>query len=112
MNQSGSLWFNALGISAGSADAESPIHSEIPAVLLDHRVAADHRGARDQVLARHLDALARRREFEAVIHAAQIVTLDAPARQRRQPVAAAVFQRRHTTIGLAVEHDRLAEYPT
>jgi hypothetical protein len=29
-----------------------------PAILLDHRVAADHGGARDQILAGNFDALA------------------------------------------------------
>jgi len=61
-------------------------------------------------LAWNLNALAGRREFQPVIHESQIIALDAPARQRRQPVAATVFERHHTAIGLAVERDRLAQY--
>jgi hypothetical protein len=58
----------------------------------------------------NLDTASRRRELKAVIHAAQIITLDTPLRQRREPVTAAIRERGDAAVRLAIEHDWFSEH--
>ena len=73
------------------------------------RVAAHAEPRRDHVLAGNLDALAGRVELHAVVHAADAVALDAPHRQRRAAMTAAVVHRDDPAAFALVEDDRLVE---
>src|SRR5207248_1609125 len=61
-------------------------------------------------LAGDLNAAAGRREFQPVIHAAQVIAFDAPARQWREPMAATILQRGDAAIALAVQNDRVVQH--
>ena len=79
------------------------------AVAFDHRIAAHAELGRNVVLPGNLHALARRVEFQPVVHAAHAVALDAAVGEQRAAMAAAVVER-HRLAGIAlVQHDRLVE---
>ena len=80
-----------------------------PVIALDHGIAAHARARRDGALARHQDAGAARIVGESVIGTFERVAAQAPARQRRMAVAAAVGQGDGPPVLGAVEHHRLVE---
>jgi hypothetical protein len=61
-----------------------------PRVLLHNRERADSDAFGYPVAAGYFHTFPRGREFEAVIHAAYIIAFKPTARQRREPVAAAL----------------------
>src|SRR6185437_4318155 len=75
-------------------------------VTLDDRIAAHAQLWRDHLLAGNLNAFARRIELHAMVHAADVVALDAAHRQRRRPVAAAVVQRDDPSALAAIQQNR------
>ena len=76
-------------------------------VLLDRRIAAHARTRRDVLRAmRVIDAGAGRIELKSVIRALHDIVPDNLAHmQRREAVWAAIFQRGHTAVRLAIEDD-------
>ena len=80
-----------------------------PAVLLHNRERADGDAFRNPVAAGYFHTLARGREFEAVIHAAYIIAFKPAARQRREPVAAAVLQYCDRAVRGAIENNRFPD---
>jgi hypothetical protein len=75
-------------------------------VTFDGRIAAHAQFRRDHVLAGNLDALARRVELHAVIHAPDIVALDAAHRERRRAMATAIVERDDFAARAPIQHDR------
>jgi hypothetical protein len=80
-----------------------------PTAAFDDRKASHGSGLRDERLSRNLDAASVRGELHAVIHAAQIVLLQASLRQGCEPVTAAVFQRNDRAVGLPVQYQWLVD---
>jgi hypothetical protein len=77
-------------------------------VTLDHRIGA-HTGRRiDGFLRRHEGATARRIVFQAVVAADHAIAFEPALRKRHQAMPAGIFQRRHLSVGLPVQHDVLA----